>query len=178
MIGHYGFDFYPEKCVQCHACEVACKVLNQVERGVAWRKVMTFWHGSFPLVSANNVSFSCQHCGNPPCEAACPQGAISKRAEDGIVMIDQRKCIGCHLCLIACPFGIPQFGSNGKMQKCNLCVDLITSGKEPACVATCPSGALRFGTLQELSEEAIKRYTQKIADRTLDQSSAPSRQVP
>ena len=162
MVKHIGFDFDPDKCVQCHACEVACKMLHHVERGITWRKVMTFWDGTFPLVSARNVSFSCQHCGNPPCEAACPQGAIKKRSEDGIVTIDQDKCIGCHLCLMACPFGIPQFGANGKMQKCDLCADRVTTGEEPACVATCPSEALRFGTLQELSEQDTRRRVRHI----------------
>ena len=103
---------------------------------------------------AGVVSLSCLHCGNPPCEAACPRDAITKRPEDGIVTVDREKCFGCHLCLIACSFGVPQFGADGKMQKCDLCLDLITQGKEPACVATCPAEALRFGTLEELSEQA------------------------
>jgi Fe-S-cluster-containing dehydrogenase component len=73
-------------------------------------------------------------------------------------------CSGCQLCLVACPFGVPQYGADGIMQKCDLCVDLIARGKEPACVANCPAEALRFGTLQELSEQAAKRAAQEIAE--------------
>jgi anaerobic dimethyl sulfoxide reductase subunit B (iron-sulfur subunit) len=161
----YGFDFDPARCVQCHACEVACKTLHRVEWGVRWRRVVTVWRGRFPLVTSRGVSFSCLHCGNPPCEAACPRGAITKRPEDGIVMVDREKCFGCHLCLIACSFGVPQFGADGKMQKCDLCLELVTQGEEPACVATCPAETLRFGTLEELSEQATRRYARKIAER-------------
>jgi anaerobic dimethyl sulfoxide reductase subunit B (iron-sulfur subunit) len=160
----YGFDFDPARCVQCHACEVACKTLHRVEWGVRWRRVVAVWHGQFPDVVSRGLSFSCQHCGNPPCKAACPHGAITKRPENGIVTVDRDKCFGCRLCLIACPFGVPQFGADGKMQKCDLCLDLVAQGKEPACVATCPSGALRFGTLDELSEQAARRRARKITE--------------
>ena len=166
MVKQYGFDFDPGRCVQCHACEMACKALHRVERGVRWRRVVGIWRGTFPAVASRSVSFSCLHCGNPPCVAACPQGAIRKRPEDGIVVVDQGKCFGCHLCLMACPFGVPQFGADGKMQKCDLCVDLVAQGKEPACVATCPAGALRFGTLPELSEQAARRSAQRIAEKS------------
>jgi anaerobic dimethyl sulfoxide reductase subunit B len=166
MAKQYGFDFDPDRCVQCHACEVACKTLHKVEWGVKWRRVVAVWSGPFPMVTNRGVSFACLHCGNPQCEAVCPRGAIRKRPEDGIVMVDQEKCFGCHLCLMACPFGVPQFGAEGRMQKCDLCVDLVTQGKEPACVATCPSEALRFGTLEELSEQATRRSARKIAEKS------------
>lgn len=162
----YGFDFDPDRCVQCHACEMACKALHHVERGVKWRRVVGVWSGPFPLVISRGISLSCLHCGNPPCETACPQGAIRKRPEDGIVTVDHDRCFGCHLCLMACPFGVPQFGADGRMQKCDLCVDLVTRGKEPVCAATCPAEALRFGTLDELSEWAAKRSARKIAEKS------------
>jgi len=162
----YGIDFDPDRCVQCHACELACKALHHVESGVKWRRLITVWGGPFPTVTSRGVSFSCLHCGKPPCEDACPRGAISKRPEDGIVTVDAEKCFGCHLCLMVCPFGVPQFGADGRMQKCDLCLDLITRGKEPACVATCPAEALRFGTLETLSERATNGCAKKIAEKT------------
>jgi anaerobic dimethyl sulfoxide reductase subunit B len=165
MVKQYGFDFDPERCVQCHACEVACKALHGVEYGVRWRRVVGVWGGSFPVVTRRGVSLSCMHCGNPPCVAVCPRGAITKRSEDGVVVVDPAKCFGCHLCLTVCPFGVPQFSADGTMQKCDLCVDLLAQGKEPACVATCPAEALRFGTLEELSEAASKRCAKKIIDK-------------
>jgi anaerobic dimethyl sulfoxide reductase subunit B (iron-sulfur subunit) len=164
-----GFDFDAEKCVQCHACEVACKAAHQVELGIKWRRVVWFWSGQFPAVANRTVSLSCQHCGNPPCETVCPTGAIRKLPGYGIVVVDPARCIGCHSCLTACPFGVPQYGTTGKMQKCDLCVDRIEAGREPACVATCPSGALRFGPLNELSEKAMTLFVRKLvqnADET------------
>jgi anaerobic dimethyl sulfoxide reductase subunit B (iron-sulfur subunit) len=139
------------RCVQCHACEVACKVKNGVEPGVKWRMVFDFWEGQFPTPSNHTLPYACFHCADPACEAVCPTGAIHKRLSDGIVDIDASRCIGCRSCQIACPFGIPQFGSDGRMQKCNLCVDRVDQGLEPACVATCPAEALIFGTTEALN---------------------------
>jgi DMSO reductase iron-sulfur subunit len=167
-----GFDFDPEKCVQCHACEVACKASHEVEAGLKWRRIVWFWSGQFPDVACRTVSLSCQHCGDPPCESACPTGAIRKRSADGIVVVDPDRCVGCHTCLTACPFGVPQFGSTGRMQKCDLCLKRLEQGKEPACVATCPSGALRFGPLNELSEKAMAISARKFLQICAPQSPA------
>jgi anaerobic dimethyl sulfoxide reductase subunit B (iron-sulfur subunit) len=166
MARRYGIDFDPDRCVQCHACELACKALHRVEFGVRRRRVIPVWDGSFPTVTSRGVSLACLHCGNPPCEEACPRGAIRKRPEDGIVTVDRDKCFGCHLCLIACPFGVPQFDADGRMEKCDLCLDLVGQGKEPACVATCPAEALHFGTLEELSERASRGWARKIGEMT------------
>jgi anaerobic dimethyl sulfoxide reductase subunit B len=78
-------------------------------------------------------------------------------------MVDSDRCIGCHLCLMVCPFGVPQYGNDGKMQKCDFCVDLLAQGKEPACVATCPAEALNFGTMEELNKMAAKKSVTKLA---------------
>ncbi len=80
--------------------------------------------------------------------------------------MDRDKCFGCHLCFTVCPFGVPQFGTDGKMQKCDLCADLIAEGKEPPCAATCPSEALRFGALEDLSEQTTRRSARKIAEKS------------
>lgn len=145
-----GFYIRAGRCVQCHACEVACKVANQVELGPRWRRVPTCWSGQFPEVTCHSISISCMHCAAPACMAACPTGAIAKRAEDGIVVVDPSLCNGCRECARACPYGAPQFGADGKMQKCNLCLDRLLAGKEPACVATCPAEALGYGSLDDL----------------------------
>lgn len=167
----YSFDFEPERCVQCHACEIACKSLHHIELGVRWRRVVDIWGGSYPDLTNKNISLACMHCGDPPCESACPGKAIKKRPNDGIVIVDKNKCIGCRTCFLVCPFGVPQFGADGKMEKCDLCLDRLALGRLPACVETCPADALHFGTVEILSEEAMKRSARKLALAIKDASS-------
>ena len=157
-----GFDFNANRCVQCHACEIACKSLHEIEFGVKWRRVVDIWDGAYPTVINRTLSLSCLHCGDPACEMVCPTGAITKRADDGIVVVDQDKCIGCHSCFLACPFGVPQFGMSGKMEKCDFCVDRLIQGKEPVCVATCPTDALRFGTMEVLAKNKTLKASHRI----------------
>ncbi len=169
MAKQYGFYLEVDKCVECHACEVACKAANNVDLGVSWRRVTTVWSGTFPNVTKESISLSCMHCGNPACEAVCPAGAIKKDPETGVVHVDRSRCIGCHYCFFACPFGVPQYGDDGTMQKCELCIDKLAAGQDPACVSTCPAGALHAGTLEELAALA-----QEKAAKTLTSSTQPS----
>ena len=149
-----GFYLDLDRCVQCHACEVACKAHNDVELGITWRQVIGMWAGQYPDLVYRTITYSCMHCGDPSCIAACPSGAITKRAENGIVVVDRDLCNGCEACAEACPFGVPQFGQDGTMQMCNLCLDRLAQGRVPACVGPCPSEALRFGTMEALSKMA------------------------
>jgi len=149
-----GFYLDLDRCVQCHACEVACKAHKDVEVGITWRRVVGMWAGDYPDLVYRTITYACMHCGEPSCIPACPTGAISKRAEDGVVVVDRETCNGCEACAEACPFGVPQFGQDGTMQMCNLCIDRLAQGKQPACVGPCPSEALRFGTMDVLSSVA------------------------
>jgi anaerobic dimethyl sulfoxide reductase subunit B (iron-sulfur subunit) len=162
----YGFYIHTDRCVQCHACEMACKSHNGVEPGVRWRRVIDAWGGRFPDVTNRSISFSCMHCGKPACLDACPEHAISKRAEDGIVVVDPRKCIGCRSCAAACPFHVPQYGRTGIMQKCDLCLGRIQQGKLPSCVATCPGEALKFGAMDELAEVSSAKSGRRLSAPT------------
>jgi anaerobic dimethyl sulfoxide reductase subunit B (iron-sulfur subunit) len=143
-----GFFFNADRCVQCRACELACKAANNVELGPRWRMVIDIWEGVFPAVTRNFFSLSCLHCARPACLKACPANAIYKRAEDGLVLVDREKCTGCRECLAACPYDVPQFSADGIMQKCDYCTGI---GQEPACTSVCPAEALFHGTLEELS---------------------------
>jgi len=156
MSEEYGISYVKENCMQCHACEVACKSWRAVELGVKWRRVENIWQGAYPDVKNLSVSIACMHCVDPVCVSVCPQGAISKRVEDGIVVVDREKCIGCRTCLEECPFKAPAFGSDGKMQKCDMCLGEIDYGSEtPPCVATCPTRALTFGRINIQEKSAM-----------------------
>jgi anaerobic dimethyl sulfoxide reductase subunit B len=166
MAKQYGFYVNTDRCVQCHACEVACKSWNGIETGIRWRRVLEVWDGQFPKVTNRTISYSCMHCAKPACVDICPQNAIAKRTEDGIVVVNRRKCIGCQSCAKACPFHIPQYGKEKVMQKCNLCLDRLDQGKQPACVATCPGEALRFGTVEDLGRIAEGKKVERLSAST------------
>jgi Fe-S-cluster-containing dehydrogenase component len=109
------------------------------------------------------------HCAKPACVEICPEKAISKREEDGIVTVNQNKCVGCRSCSKACPFNIPQYGKSGKMQKCDMCLERLTHGKQPSCVATCPGEALKFGAVDDLV-----KISASGADGRVTASTAPA----
>jgi len=163
----YGFYVDTTRCIGCSSCVMACKDWKNIEpgEGVQMRRLTTIEDGKVPNVSLVNLSLACMHCGKPACEAVCPAGAISKR-EDGIVVVDSNKCIGCHYCFFACPFGVPQYGADGTMQKCDLCFDQLEAGQQPACVQACPVGALYAGKLEDLATIAQKKTARRLSGAT------------
>jgi Fe-S-cluster-containing dehydrogenase component len=96
-----------------------------------------------------DVKWPAKHCIEPACAGVCPTGAISKRDTDGAVLVDKALCIGCRACLDACPYNVPQFGTDGLMQKCDMCLgeETNTLRIKPPCVSTCPTGALDIKTM-------------------------------
>jgi anaerobic dimethyl sulfoxide reductase subunit B (iron-sulfur subunit) len=166
MAKQCGFYFDADRCVLCRACEVACKAANNMEPGIKWMRVVEIWGGVYPNVTRAFFALACMHCGKPPCIEACPTGAISKRDDDGIVVVDREKCIGshgCRECFSACPYGVPQFGEDGIMQMCDFCTGI---NMEPACAASCPTEALRFGSLDELLERAKGKMASRMGGPT------------
>ena len=106
---------------------------------------------------------SCLHCETPDCVTVCPTGASYKRAEDGIVLVDEDKGIGCKLCSWACPYGAREYSAvEGVMKKCTLCVDRIYNDnleeaeRQPACVQACPTRARHFGDLGDPESDISK----------------------
>lgn len=164
----------PAKCIACRGCQVACKRWND-NPGEAttfsneWTNPPrlsfdTYTHIRFKLEHDQTTggtkwrffNWRCMHCKIPACAEACPVDAITKY-EEGPVVVDQDRCIGCKFCVSACPFGIPQFDPiKGKVSKCHMCFDRVP-GKEPACVQCCPTDALVFGTRDSIIQKAIKR---------------------
>jgi anaerobic dimethyl sulfoxide reductase subunit B (iron-sulfur subunit) len=165
-----GFYFNEKRCIKCHACEIACKLWNGVEIGPRWRTVVKVGTGKYPDVKEINVSLACMHCGNPPCRDACPVKAITKRVEDGVVIVDKGKCIGCGYCIWACPFNAPQIGKDNKMQKCHFCQDR-PNGLPRACEEICPTKAIRSGTMTGLNvlgrEQSARRLIGQHAEPSL-----------
>ena len=115
------------------------------KNAIQWRRVVNIWNGDYPDVICSSLSLSCQHCTEPQCLDVCPVSAIYKNP-DGLVLVDPEKCIGCQACFKACPYGVPQYGADGLMQKCDMCVDAADArpggSDRPPCVATCPTHAL------------------------------------
>ena len=145
----WGFVFHEDRCIQCGGCETACNMWRSTEHGVNWRRVLNIWHGDYPNITCSALSVSCLHCDDPACVGACPSQAITKRASDGLVLVDRDKCTGCQACLRACPYDVPQFGADGLMQKCDMCVsdmngNLDAASHIPPCIRTCPTGALEI----------------------------------
>jgi Fe-S-cluster-containing dehydrogenase component len=119
--------------------------------------------GEFPGTETVHFPKSCLHCEDPPCVPVCPTGASHKRAEDGIVLVDYDKCIGCKYCSWACPYGAREIDEQQKvMKKCTLCVDRIYDAKlpeaerKPACVLACPTSARIFGDIHDPGSDASR----------------------
>jgi anaerobic dimethyl sulfoxide reductase subunit B (iron-sulfur subunit) len=159
-----AFYYDQNRCTGCRTCTVACKDWNGVKPGQAkWRRHSEVENGVFPDVKIFNLVMSCNHCENPACTAACPVGAIYKRSEDGIVIVNRDLCQDIRACAVACPFGAPQFGDDNSepeiksswavdhpMQKCTFCWDRLGQGLLPSCVGACPVRAIDCGTVEEI----------------------------
>jgi Fe-S-cluster-containing dehydrogenase component len=171
----------------CRACVDAChRAHNVPEMPEPGREVKWVWKEPFerafntaePEAVAERyrgrpVLVLCNHCDNPPCVRVCPTQATWKR-DNGVVAIDEHRCIGCRYCVAACPYGSRSFNwvdprpfvkqppsdfptrTKGVVEKCNLCEERIAAGRQPACVEACPAKAMLFGDLSD-SESEIRR---------------------
>jgi len=170
----YGMVIDLKKCVGCMACTIACKVVNGTKPGIFWARVEDQITGKYPSVNRSFLPLHCMHCQDPPCVEVCPTGASYQR-DDGIVLIDYDKCMGCRYCVIACPYGARYFNGNtagyfgaeltpyeetsyqkhsvGVVEKCTFCIDRIEKGKQPLCVETCMGKARYFGDLEDPKSE-------------------------
>lgn len=175
-----------DTCVGCHACAVHCKEWNTSSPsapltdkdpyggepdGVWFNRVHTYEAVPEDGSTGQTVHFpkSCLHCEDALCVTVCPTGASYKREEDGIVLVDMDKCIGCKLCSWACAYGAREFDEDqGVMKKCTLCIDRIYNenlpeeSRVPACVSTCPAGARHFGDLGDPSSKVSKLVVDRL----------------
>jgi anaerobic dimethyl sulfoxide reductase subunit B (iron-sulfur subunit) len=154
------FFFDAAACSGCKACHVACMDRHGLDADTPWRRVSEVVGGGWErdgaawrnTVFAYHLSISCNHCEKPICLEGCPTRAITRR-DDGVVLIEQDRCMGCGYCSWICPYGSPQFRADlGVMTKCSFCAEDLDAGLEPACVTACPVRALDAGELDRLAE--------------------------
>lgn len=135
-----------KRCIHCKACEIHCKVRNNNPVGIKF--ATHFSEGPFlkdGKIVLQATFRSCYHCDEPPCVADCPVNAMIRRESDGIVYVDQELCIGCECCTKVCPWNVPQlFKELDVVGKCDLCMERLDAGLQPACVTACTTHALKL----------------------------------
>ncbi|MCL6638288.1 MAG: 4Fe-4S dicluster domain-containing protein [Firmicutes bacterium] len=174
-----------KRCAGCNACTAACKAENGTPPGIFFTKVLEQVAGQYPIVKKKFIPVLCNHCLDAPCVRVCPTGATYKR-EDGIVLVDYDKCMGCKACIVACPYKNRTLLPKGKLKeghfkghltpfeqvkykkyqegvtvKCTFCSERVDQGLEPACVNTCPAEARVFGDLHDPESKASRLIRQR-----------------
>ena len=165
-------------CIGCKACEVACVEWNDMPfsattmdntyqtmpetRWNYWNLILFNEYeredGSLQWLMRKH---QCMHCAEPGCLEACPADGAIVQYSNGIVDFQQDRCIGCGYCITGCPFNIPKLNNVTKrVYKCSLCTDRVSEGLEPACIKSCPTGCLHFGTKEDMLDLAGQRATQ------------------
>ncbi len=176
-----AFLYDTSHCSACKGCQVACKLWNDLPSSLDLdanefnasyqnppdnngdtRMIITFSEHEPKKNSTKRIGWAfnrsaCKHCTDAGCVRVCPTGAISCNEDTGLVTIDKSKCIECHYCETACPFDIPRYDHNEKIEKCDGCADRVAQGMAPACVSTCPANALHFGDRDEMIKLAHER---------------------
>jgi len=144
------------RCIGCHSCSVACKAENDVPLEVfrSWVKIIQ--KGHYPNVSRSFLPCLCNNCETPICLRNCPVQATWQR-EDGIVMVNPHRCIGCKYCMASCPYDVRYINPLKRIvQKCTFCDHRVDAGLLPACVETCLGRARIFGDMNDPNSEVSR----------------------
>ncbi len=156
-----------ERCVGCGACVVACQDQNDIfpEKGQpAFRRIYQMEDGDAREAVIRYFSSGCRHCDDSPCLVGCPTGAVHRDGATRAVAVDRDRCIGCHSCALACPFGVPRYDAEDRMMKCTLCSERVKAGLKQACVKACPFGALRYEEANGVQGDRERRYLAGLLD--------------
>ena len=132
-----------DKCTGCKACVVACHSLNGLKKAESWRDVGVIRGVVDGVAEQQTVTSACHHCLDPGCLSGCPVGAYEKLEDSGVVKHLDDQCIGCQYCSLKCPYDVPKYDSSlGIVRKCDMCHERLAEGEAPACVQSCPNGAI------------------------------------
>lgn len=187
------------RCIGCQTCSNACKMQNNVPMGALWTRTVTDMCeradgavGSFPNLEREYIPLACQHCENPACEKVCPTGATYKD-DLGRVEVDYDKCIGCRMCMAACPYNVRMFNwsepvrdpdfnygdarvpvrPKGVAEKCTLCKERTDDDVAPLCVVCCPTNARTFGDWDDPDSDVSKKAATGTFALLADKGTSP-----
>ena len=181
------------KCVGCKSCQVSCKEHNTGGAfgpvpdqdpyadpdGMWWNRIVGMEGGEYPDADVLYLPKACMHCYDAPCVPVCPTGASFKREDNGVVLVDYDSCIGCQLCMWACPYGVREFDEHeGVVKKCTMCIDriedetLAPEDRQPACVQSCPTHARTYGDLDDPDSEVARLVAEQRGFQLLPELSA------
>jgi len=171
-----------ERCTACKACEIACAVEHSSTKtlfGAIFESPVPQKRVHVEPAFAYAYPVRCLHCGDAPCIAACPNGAMTRDAATGSVIVLEDRCQGCFMCAMVCPFGaISAHTSKRTALKCDRCPDRLAVGLRPACVEACPTNALEFGEEEDLVSEkrlsTAARVAQAVSGSAAARDSAPA----
>lgn len=148
----YALIIDTTKCVGCGACREACTIRNNLPKETSYIHILAKGAGSDRWF----IPIQCQHCAKPPCAQVCPARATYRR-DDGVVLINEKLCVGCKYCELACPYQARTFDEErGVVDKCWLCLDRVQAGDMPACVDACVLGARLFGRQDDPNSEVAQ----------------------
>lgn len=156
----------PAKCLACKSCELACAIEHSKSKELVMaicEKPLSKSRVKVESAAELTMPMQCRHCEDAPCVKICPTKAIKRNQDSEPVLIDEKLCIGCKWCILVCPFGSISIYKGAKsVTKCDLCFERTEKGEYPACVIACPTEALKFKSLDEISADKRKDYLVKF----------------